>query len=393
MATITARKNKDGIITSYTIRVLLYEDSKGKHYETSSFKINPEWKEKTARKKAEAYAATFERDIKNGVLSNERRRFDDYAEYVIELKQSTGKCKTTTLDRYRQMRQQVYPAIGYIRLKDLRPEHLNRFYMDLKTGKFTGNPLSAKSIRNYHGFISTVLEQAFKEGAVVMNVAHRAEPPKVEQKEPETLEVEQLQTIFKVLESEPMKWRAAIMLLAETGMRRGELFGLKWDKVNLNTGTIEICNNLLRSRETHTLYEDTPKTKMSNRTICITSEMTDFLKQYKAWQNEERLRLGGYFVDKGFLFAQDNGNPMQPDSLTNYCCVHLQNLCGFHISPHLFRHTQASLLIANKVPITSVSKRLGHSQTSTTMNIYAHALKNADEENVKVLQTLLYGQN
>lgn len=394
MATITERKNKDGITTSYTIRVLKYVDDSGKrYYENTSFKVDPSWKESTARKKASAFARDFERDIKSGVLSNENRTFAEYAQYVIGLKAATQKCKVTTLDNYRYILRTITPHIGYIKLKDLRPDHLNRLYMAFLSGEITGRKLQPKTLQNTHGFISTVLEEAYREGIVVNNAAHRATPPKIVPKAPESLEVEQLQVLFETLKQEPIRWQAPVLLLINTGMRRGELLGLKWDKVDLDAGTIEISNNLVRIRETHELREDTPKTKMSNRIIRIPSDMVAFLRQYKAWQNEEqRLRFGEYFNDQGFVFTQDNGNPVHPETLSDYFGK-LSKKSGVHVYAHLLRHTQASILIAKGMPINSVSKRLGHSQVSTTMNIYAHALKNADEDNVKVLEQVLYSRN
>ena len=393
MANIQERRDKNGKLISFAIRAYVGRSADGKiMFENTSFPVDPKWKESTARKKAEAYAATFERDIKKGVLSNENRTFEDYAQYVIRLKETTGTCKRTTLDNYRMILRKIAPIIGFVKLKELRPDHLNQLYIGLTDGKITGKKLQPKSIQNIHGFISAVLEQADRDGIVVRNVAHRAIPPKIPARDPETLEVSQLKILMDTLKAEPMRWRAAMLLLINTGMRRGELFGLKWDKIDLNTGTLEIANNLLRSRETHELYEDTPKTKASKRVLRLPSDMVSFLKQYKAWQNAERLRLGEYYQDHGWVFAKDNGDPMHPDSLTNYC-VKLSKRLGFHVHPHLFRHTQASILIANGVPITAVSKRLGHSQTSTTMNVYAHALKNADEENVKVLETVLSHRN
>ena len=394
MATITARKNKSGLITSYTIRVFMCEDADGKrHYETTSFKVKPEWKETTARKKAEAFAATFERDIKTGALSNEKRTFEAYAKYVIDLKAATKKCKVTTIDNYKYILRTIAPYIGYIKLKDLRPDHLNRLYMGFLNGEITGRKLQPKTLQNTHGFISAVLEEACREGLVVNNAARRATPPKIVPKAPASLEIEQLQKLLDTLKDEPMRWQAPVLLLINTGIRRGELLGLKWDKVDLNAGTIEIANNLVRVRETHELREDTPKTKMSNRIIRIPSDMVAFLRQYKAWQNEEqRLRFGEYFIDQGFVFTQDNGNPVHPETLSDYFGK-LSKKSGIHVYAHLLRHTQASILIAKGMPINSVSKRLGHSQTSTTMNIYAHALKNADEDNVKVLESVLYGKS
>lgn len=392
MATVTERRNKNGVITSYTIRVFMYQDGNGKnHYETTSFKVKPEWKESSSRKKAEAFAATFERDIKTGAVSNENRTFDSYAEYVISLKEKTGICKIGTIDTYNYYREKLSPIIGHIKLKDLRPEHLNRLYMNFADGTITGRKLAPKTIQGYHGFISSVLEQAYKEGRVVNNVARRSDPPKVEKKPPESLEVDEVDKLFEDLKKEPIRWRTAVMLLIYTGLRRGELCGLKWDAINLADGSLSIRNNLLHRRKGFTLYEDTPKTPESTRVVMIPPDMIELLKEYKAWQDSEKERLGEYYQDGGWVFVSDNGKPMRPNSVTNYCGK-LTKKYGKHIWSHLFRHTQASLLLANKTPVTSVSKRLGHSQVSTTLNIYAHALKNADEESIRVLEDLFHPQ-
>lgn len=164
---------------------------------------------------------------------------------------------------------------------------------------------------------------------------------------------------------------------------------MKWDKVNLTDGTIEICNNMIRCKETHELKEESPKTKTSNRIIRISSDLVLFLEDYKEWQAGQ---LGEKYQDNGFVIARENGAPINPDMFTKYCWD-LTKKIGFHVYPHLFRHTQASILIASGQPVTSVQKRLGHSQASTTMNIYAHALRNADEENVRVLENVLYNRS
>lgn len=390
MPSLKEKRDKNGKLTAYYIRVYKGRDLDGNIiHESITFPVDPKWKESTARKKAEAYANTFERDLKKGLVSNENKTFEEYANYVINLKEANKLCKIGTLDTYRMHLRRLSKQIGFIKLKDLRPDHLNQLYMDYGSGKITENPLSPKTIQGIHGFISTVLEQAYKEGIVVNNVARRASPPRLQAKDPATLEIEDLNKLFDYLKNEPIHWRTAVLLQINTGLRRGELCGLKWDKVNLNTGEIEISNNLLHRRKGNQVYEDTPKTKMSNRIIRIPSDMVDCLKQYKAWQAEQRLRLGEYYNDQGWVFAQDNGNPILPNSLTNYFGK-LSKKCGIHLWSHLLRHTQASILIANGVPVNSVSKRLGHSQTSTTMNIYAHALKNADEANVEILERVLY---
>lgn len=109
------------------------------------------------------------------------------------------------------------------------------------------------------------------------------------------------------------------------------------------------------------------------------------LRQYRAWQNEERLRLGDYYQYRGFVFTQDSGNPMHPDSVTDWMKKFSKRHGLPHINPHAFRHTMASMLYFNGVDSVSISKRLGHAQVSTTANIYAHVMEEADQKNADIL--------
>lgn len=394
MATITPRKNKDGILTSFTIRVFMGIDSSGKKlYETTSMTCDPKWSEKHARKEAEKYSAVFEKEIKEGTISNDRQRFDQYCDYVLELKASTG-VKASTIERYKGLKDRIFPAIGHLKLKDITAKHLNQFYLNLlnnDTNRVNGKPLSPHTVKHYHELISSVLEQAFRENLILFNPARQATLPKVITKEPEILEPDQIAKVIEVLENESIKWKTLITLLINSGIRRGEALGLKWENVDFSSNTIRICNNVIQSKEKG-IYEDTPKTKTSIRTIGLPPTAMSILKDYKVWQMEERIRLGSYFENRDFVFTQDNGNSMSPDSVSHYCRVSLSKKCGFSIHPHMFRHTQASLLIAKGMPPTSVSKRLGHAQVSTTLNIYSHALKDADQDNVAVLEQILYSK-
>lgn len=111
----------------------------------------------------------------------------------------------------------------------------------------------------------------------------------------------------------------------------------------------------------------------------------ELLREYRIWQNTERLRLGAYYENKDFVFAQDNGGPMHPDSVTDWLKKFSQRHGLPHINPHAFRHTMASMLYFNGVDSVSISKRLGHAQVSTTANIYAHVMEEADERNADIL--------
>lgn len=291
---------------------------------------------KSAKRKAEAFAATFEKQCKDGTATDTRLTFREYCEYVIGLKEQRG-------------------------------------------GK-----LSAKTILEHHRLFSTVLTQAEKEGLVPFNVAGRAMLPKVEKKEVNYFTSQEVAAIRSALEVEPMKWKVLVHLLLITGARRGEILGLKWSAVDFDRNQVHICNNILYAAD-RGIYEDTPKTATSDRFVTLPMETMQLLKQYRAWQAEERLRLGEFFQDRGFLFAQDSGSPMHPDSVTDWLTKFSKRHNLRHVNAHAFRHTMASMLYFNGVDSVSISKRLGHAQVSTTANIYAHVMQEADQRNADIL--------
>ncbi|OUN95731.1 hypothetical protein B5F98_08810 [Pseudoflavonifractor sp. An44] len=247
--------------------------------------------------------------------------------------------------------------------------------------------VNALLLQKYHRLISTVLEQAVKEGLVPFNVAARATLPKAEHKDVNYFQPEQVAAIREALEQEPMKWKTLVHLLLITGARRGEVLGLKWDKVDFEGNRIFICNNILYRADVG-IYESSPKTERSRRYVALPTETMQLLRRYRAWQAEERLRLGEYYQNQGFVFAQDNGNPMHPDSVTNWLKKFSRRHDLPHINPHAFRHTMASMLYFNGVDSVSISKRLGHAQVSTTANIYAHVLEGADQRNADILSEM-----
>lgn len=388
MANIQEHRDKSGRLISYSIRVHRGRDQNGKQLKpwTATFEVAPTWTEKSARKKAEAFAATFEKECREGITTDSRQKFGPYCEYVIKLKEERG-AKHSTISSYKDLAERITPVIGHIRLKDLRPDHLNDLYTTLAQdgqNKRTGGKLSAKSILEHHRLISAVLEQATKEGLVPFNVASRATLPKVERKEVNYFQPEQVAAIREALELEPVKWKTLVHMLLITGARRGEVLGLKWLEVDFDRNQIHICNNILYSPD-RGIYEDTPKTATSNRYVTLPTETMQLLRQYRAWQNEERLRLGEYYQYQGFVFTQENGRPMHPDSVTSWLSKFSKRHGLPHINPHAFRHTMASMLYFNGVDSVSISKRLGHAQVSTTADIYAHVIAEADQKNADIL--------
>lgn len=401
MANIQARKNKEGKIISYSIRVHKGRDKDGKQLKpyTMTFKVDESWSERKTKSELDKAVVLFEQECKNGLIADNRQTFEKYANYVIDLKERNG-IKHRTIDGYRKILPRINAEIGHIKLTDLRPQHLNNFYEKLSKDGMnlrTGGNLSPKTIHEYHCFIRAVLSQAVKELLVPFNVASKATPPKVVRKQANFIEQEDILNILDFLENEPLKWQVALQLLIFTGCRRCELIGLKWNKINFNDNTITIDTNVLYTKNKG-VYTDTTKTEASNRVITIPSELCQLLKQYKKEYNQLRMLYGEKWHNENFVFVQETGKPMHPDSLTDYCSKFRKKYNAIieeknrelaqdkqiriipRINPHSFRHSQASLLFFSGKDSITISKRLGHAKVSTTTDIYSHLIQKADVE-------------
>ena len=390
MASLRERRNKDGQLISYLVRVHRGRDSEGRELRpyTTTFTVKPTWSEKSARKKAEAFAANFEKECKSGLRTDSRQKFREYCDYAIELKVERG-LKHSTATRYKELTNRIYPSIGHIKLTDIRADHLNKLYSDLSKDGVSkrGGKLSTKTILEHHRLIHTVLEMAVKEGLIPFNPADRVTLPKVTKKEIECFQPEEVKAIRDALESEPLKWKMLTHMLLITGARRGEILGLKWDKVDFENSRIFIDNNILYTPD-RGIYEDAPKTKQSVRFVSLPAETMQLLREYREWQLTEIFRFGSYYSRNNFVFSQDNGSPMHPDSVTDWLNKFSKRHDLPHVNPHKFRHTMASMLYFNGMDSVSISKRLGHAQVSTTANLYAHQIEEADRKNADILGSI-----
>ena len=459
MASLQERRDKNGKLISYSIRIYRGRDANGKQLKpfTETFEVSPSWKETTARKKAEDYASVLEQKVKDGIVSDNRQTFSEYCEYFIQLQENVAKRKHSTIVWYREQTERIYPEIGHLKMKDLRVDHLNGLYMKLletqikpttakamidlsavlKEKKMTraaltqitglsentvriavqgrncsvnsariisealglklektffvlneNKSLSGKTITGCHRFISAVLTQAVKEGLVPFNVAANATLPKVERKEVSSLQPADLPAILSALDREDMKWKVLVHLLIITGARRGEILGLKWSAVDFDRNRVHICNNVLYTPD-RGVYQDAPKTESSIRWIALPADTMELLAEWKTYQAATEKENEEFCHNtEGLLFTRENGSPMCPDSVTTYLTRFSKKYGLPHINPHKFRHTMASLLIYNHADPVSVSKRLGHSQVSTTTNIYAHVIEEADRENADALASI-----
>ncbi len=249
-------------------------------------------------------------------------------------------------------------------------------------------PLAAKSLLAHHRLIHTILHEAEREMLVAYNAASKATPPKDVKKDPNYFQPEAIGDILETLEGEPLKWRLATHLLIVTGCRRGEIMGLKWEKVDFKTNQIRI-DEALKYLPDLGIYSG--ETKAGNtRTLYLPEETMQLLKQHRRDCLELRLLNGDRWNETGYVFIRDDGRPMNPDSIGSWLRKFSTRHGLPHVNPHAFRHTAASVLIGGGTDIVTVAKQLGHMKISTTEDYYAHLIEQNKEKASNCLaETLL----
>lgn len=237
------------------------------------------------------------------------------------------------------------------------------------------SPLSDKTILEYHRLVSSILAQATKEMLIPFNPASRATPPKVRKQNPDYYQPDEMASILDVLDSAPLKWRAISYLLIDTGCRRGEIAGLRWSDIDLEEGIVHIDSALLYSPR-RGVYEGPTKGE-DIRSLRIAPETVELLKLYKAEQDRLKEGLAERWIDSGFVFTRETGEPIHPDSITDWQSKFSAKHGLRHIHPHAFRHTAASTMIAEGVDLVTTANELGHANATVTATIYAHQISTA----------------
>jgi len=271
----------------------------------------------------------------------------------------------------------TYAAIGHIRLDKLTAREIQKFINSLaKDGvnENTGKALSRKTMVHYLSFISTIIDYAIRQGMLTDNPCRRVTIPKGSKKERRILTIAQTEKFFRLLQTAPLKYQAFFILDIYSGMRRGEMLGLEWHDIDFETGVIHIqrTSNYTKARG---IYTDTPKTESSVRFIKIPMDIIEILKLYKEEQDTEREKMGSHWHDTNRLFVKFDGQPMNPQTPYGW----LKEFCEKNDFPfygiHQFRHLHTSLLIGAGIDSTTVSGVLGHSEVSTTLNLYSHMFR------------------
>jgi integrase len=299
-----------------------------------------------------------------GEPSKERVTVASFLESWLEATKSTIRLKT--YHRYESaVRVHLTPALGKLKLSDLRGDRLQRLYSE----KLAGG-LSPRSVVHIHRILHRALAQGVRWGYCAVNVCELVDPPKVPRHEMQTFTLEHARAFLAAAEGDPLE--ALYVLALTTGMRQGELRGLKWADLDLDAATVQVRRTLGRIKG-QGFVETEPKSRQSRRRIDLDDLAVRALRKHRTGQLEQRLTAGPLWSDSDYVFCTAIGTPIEHGNLIRRSFEPLMKRAGVpRIRFHDLRHTFASLMLADEQHPKVVQEMLGHSQISLTLDTYSH---------------------
>ena len=283
-----------------------------------------------------------------------------------------GTVRLSTVERHEiNVRVHINPALGQVKLKSLTPAHVRALHREkLDAGS------SPATVRKIHSTLHKALAQAVADGLIPRNAAD-VKAPRPTPDEMRPLSETEARAFLESASDE--RFEALYVLAITTGLRRGELLGLRWDDADLERSTLRVGRSLVREGGRYTLGDT--KTKKGRRQVNLTPRTVNALKAYRKLQLEERVRLAGLYEDQGLIFATSSGTPIQPENLVKRYFKPLLKKAGLpEIRFHDLRHTCATLLLGRGVHPKIVQELLGHATIAMTLDTYSHYLPSMGDQ-------------
>lgn len=372
MASIKRDKDKHGNI------VYRVSASNGRGRRVSrTFRPEPTWSAGTTKRELQKFAAELELQLAEGEIATKAENAEQKANEAAEsartktlrqygeqvfLPEKTLSLSEKSRDSYTQLLEDhVFNALGESMINEVSPAQLKALFMQLRS------EMAYSSVVKIYAVTNELFKYAMMDDTIKLNPMDKVSRPK-QSKDDEVNESalfytpDEVRYIISCLENEPLKWRVYVSLLVDTGCRRGEISGIRWKSIDFNSSTIMIDRNILYT-PSKGIYVSTPKGR-KRRIVDVSPEVLSLLKEL---QENQEPKSEWVFTQRG------KTDPMHPDSPNQFFdrFERKYNVKDFH--PHKLRHTSASIAITNGADVVSVAARLGHSDSSTTLRMYAHA--------------------
>lgn len=365
------RKNKAGKITSYR-GAYVGPDGKRRYVSGKN--------KEDARKALRVARANTDQGL---VFDAENLRLGDYLDRWLSDSVSDT-VKVTTFERYEQItRLHLMPSLGRLKLKAITPAHVRGLYREkLEAGS------SARTVRYIHTTLHKALRQAVMDGLIPRNATEAVKPPQPSREEMHPLTPEQAKHLLQVAHDTGDRLEALYVLAIHTGLRQGELLGLKWDDVDLEDGSLQVRRTLTITKSGPVFTS--PKTTGSRRSVKLTSKAIEAVKSHLERQLREIDRVGSLWSENGLIFASETGTPLDRRAVTKSKFKPLLKSATLpEIRFHDLRHTCATLLLTRNVNPKIVSEMLGHSTIAITLDTYSHVLPNMRDQAAAAMEEAL----
>jgi integrase len=279
-----------------------------------------------------------------------------------------GTVRISTFERHEQIiRVHLAPAFGRMKLKTLTPAHVRSLHREKLE-----EALAPATVRKIHSTLHKALSQAVSDGLIPRNAAD-VKAPRPAPDEMHPLSEAEARTFLDTASGSGDRFEALYVLAITTGLRRGELLGLRWDDANLDRGILRVGRGLVREGGRHIVGET--KTRRGRRQVNLTPRTVAALRSHRKRQVEQRVKLASLYEDHGLIFASQSGTPLNPENLVKRSFKPLLKRAGLpEIRFHDLRHTCATLLLGRGVHPKFVQELLGHATIAMTLDTYSHYL-------------------
>lgn len=320
----------------------------------------------STKKEAQAACAEMIAQVERGEFQEQSKEL--FGDFLREFMDNRSKQQTRASTFHTQMNvvnKHIVPELGKTKLRDMTPMQLEKFYK-----RKLDEGLRPSYIRSMHAIITKTLNAALTWELVSRNVASLASPPRVEKTEIQTWSIEQANHYLEA--SQDRRLYIVYVLAIYTGMRRGEILGLRWEDVDFERGRISVRQTLCKVGSEIVLQE--PKTKSSRRLLSVPEFAMKALSKHKARQNEWKLLCGAAFVHPEMVCTNKNGTYIDPGDVNSDFKMAAKLAHLPQIRFHDLRHTHATLLLRLGENPKIVSERLGHANVGITLDTYSHVL-------------------
>jgi integrase len=322
-----------------------------------------------------------QRDLQHGIApANEKLTLKQYLNDWIE-GSAKSSLRPRSYERYKEIVElHIIPGLGREVLAKLTPVKIERFLNDkIKAG------LMPRTVQNIHGVLRRALKQAERWGTIPRNPASLVSAPRAERADAKPFTVEEAKTFLQGIQGDRLEVLYSVALAL--GLRQGEALGLSWEDVDLDTGTLCVNRNLQRIGGKLVLTE--PKTRKSRRTLPLPPSLKKSLLQHKEQQHQDRLLSGEQWEECGLIFTSRTGKPLQSNNVLKAFKRALSRAGLQDRRFHDMRHSCASLLLAQNVPMRVVMDLLGHTKIQTTADLYSHVTPTLLKESLSEMDRLL----